>query len=383
MQSFGQNVRQAGIDFVCGVPDSLLKGAIEELEAEFSPESFLIAANEGSAVGLAIGHHLGSGLVPMVFMQNSGLGNAINPLVSLAGRSVYAVPMVLLIGWRGEIRADGEQKSDEPQHLSQGKITLGQLDLLDIPHTIVENKHDIERVMSDAVRVATDSSGPVAVVIRSGVIENEARPRPRINRDDLYSREDMIRAVAKFSKSEAGQATPIVATTGMASRELFESRTDGIGEEHTVLDFLTVGGMGHAISIATALARTDKSRRVICLDGDGALLMHTGALLLASAQKNLVHIILDNGTHDSVGGQLTGFRNTNPEMLAKGFGYLHFCQAQTPSALEELLSQIREYEGSFFVHALCAPGNRSDLGRPNRSPIENKIGFMRSFGTMV
>lgn len=381
MQSFGQNARQAGIDFVCGVPDSLLRPAIEQLETEFSPEGFLIAANEGAAVGLAIGHYIASGAVPLVFMQNSGLGNAVNPLVSLASRSVYGVPMVLLVGWRGEVLCDGSQKADEPQHLSQGRITLAQLELLDIPYSVLESNLDTPKALGHAVRAASDRSGPVAVVVRSEVIES--RTRPGIFGNGLPSREDMIRTVAKFSTSQTEHPVPIVATTGMASRELFETRKQHIADAHPVSDFFTVGGMGHAISIATALARAKESRRVICLDGDGALLMHTGALLLASAQKNLVHVVLDNGVHDSVGGQLTGFQNLNAEMLAIGFGYDHYCEAKTPHELENMLSGTRDVVGSFFVRALCQPGNRSDLSRPNRSPAENKDDFMRSFGSAV
>jgi phosphonopyruvate decarboxylase len=375
MSEFGRAVREAGIDFVCGVPDSLLKGAISQLEEEFGSHGFVVAANEGAAIGLAIGHHLGSSGVPMVFMQNSGLGNAINPIASLADRQVYAIPLVLLIGWRGELSLDGEQKPDEPQHQVQGRVTIKQLELLGIPHAILENKNQISSVFREMVEKATETFGPVAVVVRSGVISS-SKVVVQSDSSRFSSREKMIEAIVENTNSSRNDQIPIVATTGMASRELYEIRNKIQVSDDSSSDFLTVGGMGHAISIATSLANSLRNRKVICLDGDGALLMHSGALLLAANQNNLIHVLLDNGVHDSVGGQLTGFRNIDAKKIALGFGYSRYLKVKRVKEVAGAFQKAKSSKKSVFIHVMCSPGHRDNLGRPTNSPSENKKKFM-------
>ena len=371
----GRNARVAGVEAVFGVPDSLMKQGLWDLEEEFGPESFTIAANEGAAVAQAIGHYLATAKLPLVFMQNSGLGNAINPLVSLADSKVYSLPMILLIGWRGEILEAGGQKSDEPQHVKQGQITSEQLQLLGIPAFVMSSAEDISDTVAMAAREAISRVRPVAILVRSGVLIGEDRQQ-RLEEDHLASREDMVRAVCELTgQSGLLSGTPVVATTGMASRELFESRS--MQSTGTLSqDFLTVGGMGHAISIASAIAHEIVPRKVICLDGDGAVLMHLGGLLHAAKQPNLIHIVLDNGVHDSVGGQPTGFREIDLEAMVRSLGYSRYVQVISPTELSVALGQTLSHAGSILIHAVCNPGHRSNLARPSRSPQESKQGFM-------
>jgi phosphonopyruvate decarboxylase len=371
----GELARSAGVTAVYGVPDSLMKNSVASLEEAYSPNGFTIAANEGAAVGLAIGHHIATGGLPIVFMQNSGFGNSLNPLISLADSEVYSIPLLLLVGWRAEILDSGDQKKDEPQHVSQGRVTIGQLQLIGIDHYIIGPESDIEEALNAAARSALDGSCPVALVFRSGV-SSRARKKPRESPAVYPSREQMISVVAKVTAPSGplGDA-PVIATTGMASRELHEARRS-LKSVRAGQDFLTVGGMGHAISIAASVAQELHPRPVICLDGDGATLMHMGALLQAAQRHNLIHIILDNGVHDSVGGQPTGFRGINVEALAGSFQYRNYIKVETAKELLEALAAAHSFSGSALIHAMCEPGHRDDLGRPAAPPQEAKQAFM-------
>lgn len=375
LPDFGVVARSAGVGAVFGVPDSLIKEAVASLELEFSPHRFTVAANEGAAVAMAIGYHLATGGLAAVFMQNSGLGNALNPLISLADSSVYSIPMVLLVGWRGEVYESGDQKKDEPQHLKQGQVTTGKLDLVGVRHYILEPGDNVSATLFEATKEAQEKSEPVAVLVRSGAIETFNHQKP--HQDGGYpTREQLIGVIAETTgKSGALAGVPVVATTGMASRELFESR-----RRHEPVtggqDFLTVGGMGHAISIATSIAKELYPRKIICLDGDGAALMHMGAMLQSAKQENLIHVILDNGVHDSVGGQTTGFREIAIDSLASAFGYSNYVKVTTVTELVAALTEMRNSLGSTIVHALCEPGHRKNLGRPTATPRDSKRAFM-------
>ena len=379
--SIGSAVRDLGISLVCGVPDSLMKAVIADLEATFSPRDFIIAANEGAAIGLAVGHYLATQSPALVFMQNSGLGNAINPLASLADPLVYSIPMVLLVGWRGEVLPSGEQRLDEPQHRRQGAITLNQLDLLGIPYFIVDSQVEPKTIIEQALQAARSGQRPVAVVMRADHLGNAASGMSsRIT--SLPTREEMIGAVADFSADASRtHPLPVVATTGTASRELLESRS-AYGQDYCQQDFLTVGGMGHAISIATALAKNLAPLQVVCLDGDGAMLMHAGALLQSAQQTNLIHIVLDNGVHDSVGAQPTDSHLLNWTQFAKGYGYVHFSEVSTPEELSSALKRMATTTGSSLIRALCRPGHRTNLARPAASPVRNKEQFSRFLATV-
>jgi phosphonopyruvate decarboxylase len=374
---FLKGLLSADIRFVTGVPDSLLKDVCAHITCELSPECHIIATNEGSAVGLAIGHYLVTSRPALVYMQNSGLGNVVNPLTSLADPKVCGIPMVLMIGWRGEVLDDESQISDEPQHVKQGRITLSQLDTLGIPYTVlsaVTPSEDIEGVLKEAVAKALACSGPVALVIRKNTFSRFEFTSKADSEWDL-SREDAIRVIVDSLPSD----TPIVSTTGMASRELFELRREAkIGHQG---DFLSVGGMGHANQIAAGIAFARPGSSVVCIDGDGAVLMHAGGLAIGAECPNLFHIVLNNAAHDSVGGQPTKGEELQFDKLAKAFGYRYVDRASTADELRIKLKDMVGLAGSAFLEVRCRRGARTNLGRPDRSPQQNKEDFMRFLGS--
>jgi phosphonopyruvate decarboxylase len=279
------------IRFVTGVPDSLLKNVCACLTTYYPPERHIIATNEGSAVGLAIGHFLATGRPTLVYLQNAGLGNVVNPVTSLADPHVIGVPILFMIGWRGEINADGEQLHDEPQHIKQGRITLPQLEVLDIPYRIVDGSTPtIMPILSELINLAMSRIGPVALVVRKHTFAPFPLTKPDHEENQL-TRETAISAII----SALPKDVPIVSTTGMASRELFELRKVSGNGHHR--DFLTVGGMGHAGQIAAGIAIARPDRQVVCIDGDGALLMHMGSLAISADCPNLLHIVINNGAH--------------------------------------------------------------------------------------
>jgi phosphonopyruvate decarboxylase len=367
-QDFIAALDAAGIGFVTGVPDSLLKDVCAAITTHFPPERHVIAANEGAAVGMAIGHYLATRRPALVYMQNSGLGNAVNPLASLADPAVYGIPMVLMVGWRGELQ-DGVQLKDEPQHVTQGRITPAQLEVLGIPYRIVDAATGIEACLREQAQLALAQSRPVALLVRKGTFGKFTLP------DDggdaaLPSREDALAAVVARLPADL----PIVSTTGMLSRELFELRkaaASGHGR-----DFLTVGGMGHAVSIASGIALALPGRRVACLDGDGAMLMHLGALTESARRAGLLHIVFNNGAHDSVGGQPTLARTLDLAAIAARCGYGLVLRADGAEAIAPAVDALLAHGAAGMLEIRCRRGARADLSRPDRSPAENKADFM-------
>ncbi len=359
----------AGISFVTGVPDSLLKHICAHITDVFPPDRHIIATNEGSAVGLAIGHYLATARPALVYMQNSGLGNVVNPLTSLADPEVYAVPMLLLIGWRGEMIEDGTQLKDEPQHKKQGRITPDLLHTLEIPFGVVDqNTSDIAIILQEFAEMARAQTRPVAVLVR----KNTFAPYPAKKNEPLSlpSREDAIQAILETLPGQV----PIVSTTGMASREVFELRkkaNSGHGR-----DFLTVGGMGHAGQIAAGIALAATGRKVVCIDGDGAALMHLGALAVSAECSNLIHIVINNQAHDSVGGQPTKAARLNLANIAGSLGYHRCFRIDDLNQLRRRLVEVLSLSGSVFLEVHCRRGARKDLGRPDRTPVRNKHDFM-------
>lgn len=370
-ESFVEALGKTGIKFVTGVPDSLLADLCAKLAVELPADNHVIAANEGSAVGLAIGHYLASSQPAMVYMQNSGLGNVVNPLTSLADPKVYAIPMLLVIGWRGEILQDGLQLPDEPQHKKQGEITLSQLDILDIPHRVIDkNTTNLDNILVESLTKATARSGPVAIVVRKGTFSpfkyesGEPQCFPLLREEAIDIIVDSI-----------DQETPIVSTTGVASRELFEKRREK-AQGHS-RDFLTVGGMGYASSIAGGIARVLSGKKIVCIDGDGAALMHLGSLAITADCNNLIHFLINNEAHDSVGGQPTKGARISFSKVAKELGYQHTFEIESKEELTDICSNISELEGSVFITVKTRAGFRKNLGRPDRSPIDNKQDFMK------
>jgi len=356
-----------GISFFTGVPDSLLKEFCAYIMDQLSPSQHIITANEGGAIGLAAGYHLATGKVPLVYLQNSGLGNTVNPLLSLADKEVYGIPMLLLIGWRGEPGI-----KDEPQHIKQGRVQEAILNALEIPFRVIDSEtNDVEQVISAMVKKAVDISNPVAIVVRNGTFDSH-KYKPQLPEFEM-SREKAISIIL----SSLSERDAVVSTTGKASREVFEYRA-GKSEGHS-RDFLTVGSMGHSAMIAMGIAMSKPDRKVICLDGDGALLMHLGAMAIIGSieTNNLVHILLNNGTHESVGGQpTTGFK-VDFCGIAKAVGYKWVKSVQTESDLNLILKELPQCAGNVFIEVKTNNLSRSNLGRPTSTPAHNKEQLMK------
>ncbi len=360
-----------GLDYYAGVPDSQLKALCDYLLNTYGTDGkhHIIAANEGNAVGLAAGYHLATGKVPVVYMQNSGEGNVINPLASLLNEKVYAIPCLFIIGWRGEPGAH-----DEPQHVFQGEITCKLLEDMGVEYAIVgrDSTHrDIEEYMKHFHEVFSEGI-QAAFVVRKGALEYGVKAE--YTNMNLLTREEVIEHIVSKSGDDL-----VISTTGKTSRELFEVRERN-GEPHDK-DFLTVGSMGHCSSIALGVALNKPNRRVWCIDGDGAALMHLGAMpVIASCNpKNLIHIVINNGAHETVGGQPTVMKDISICDIARSCGYPYaVCVSDQDSIDTELASAIKRNELT-LIEVKCRTGARENLGRPTISPIENKIDFMKYF----
>lgn len=363
---FIEKLRENGIDCFAGVPDSLLKNICAYITDHCDAQHNIITANEGAAVGLAAGHYLATGKPACVYMQNSGEGNIINPLASLTDPEVYNIPVLLLIGWRGKPGVH-----DEPQHVKQGKVTTGLLNTMGINFDVLSKDEDkAEKQIAKAVE-ALKRKEVYALVIEKDTFD--AYALQKVEKNDLaLSREEAIQTVAAV----LGEKDVVVSTTGMISRELFEYRT-AMNEGHE-RDFLTVGSMGHASQIALGIALEKQDRKVWCYDGDGATIMHMGSMAIVAqkAPKNYVHVVFNNGAHDSVGGQPTVGLKINLPAVAQAVGYPAVYSVETKGYLQELLGKIKEQEGPVFLEVKVQKGNRKDLGRPTTSPIQNKEALM-------
>ena len=356
-----------GIDFYAGVPDSLLKNICAYISDNMDAHHNIIAANEGGAVGLAAGYHLATGKIGCVYMQNSGEGNIINPLASLTDKEVYNIPVLLLIGWRGRPGVH-----DEPQHVKQGKITTGLLNMMGINYDVLSKDEDKAAAQIEKAVASMQQTNEVyALIIEKDTFEQYALQN--VGQSDLsMSREEAIRQVA----ASAGEKDVIVGTTGMISRELFEYRESAnAGHEK---DFLTVGAMGHASQIALGIAMEKPGRRVWCFDGDGASIMHMGSMAIVASKtpRNYIHVVFNNGAHDSVGGQPTVGLRIDLPAVAKAVGYNHVESVDCLEALAEVLSRLGTVEGPVFLEVKVKKGNRKDLGRPTTTPVQNKMMLM-------
>lgn len=368
---FIESLAAKGIDFFAGVPDSLLKNVCAFISDTLDDRHNIIAANEGAAVGLAAGHYLATGHIPCVYMQNSGEGNAINPLASLTDKEVYGIPVLLVIGWRGEPGVH-----DEPQHVKQGKITLPLLDAMGIRHEILsQDETEFRSQLDGAVRHMSETGEAFAFIVRKNTFEPYTLQRHEVNEYPLSREEAIQKVAASLSAKDV-----IVSTTGMISRELFEYRTaQGQGHER---DFLTVGSMGHASQIALGIALEKTDRRVWCFDGDGAALMHLGsvAIIADKAPENFVHVIFNNGAHDSVGGQPTVGLKVNLAGIAKAAGYKDAFSVTTADDLGSALKALKTMRGPVLLEVRVHRGNRKDLGRPTTTPIQNRDALMEFMG---
>ena len=367
---FIEALRENGIDCFAGVPDSLLKNICAYITDHFDAEHNIIAANEGAAVGLAAGHYLATGQPACVYMQNSGEGNIINPLASLTDQEVYNIPVLLLIGWRGRPGVH-----DEPQHVKQGKVTTGLLNVMGVNYEVLSREEDKAAKQIEKAAKALANKEVFALVIEKDTFEDYKLQNVEVN-DLTMTREEAIQTVA----AALGEKDCIVSTTGMISRELFEYRA-AMNQGHE-RDFLTVGSMGHASQIALGIAMAKTDRKVWCFDGDGAAIMHMGSMAIVAnkAPKNYVHVVFNNGAHDSVGGQPTVGLKIDLPAVAKAVGYKAAISVSSKEVLEKELStlnsQLSTLGGPILLEVQVKKGNRKDLGRPTTTPIQNKEALM-------
>lgn len=357
---------RAGVTFFTGVPDSLLKNFCNVIDKKAAPGCHVIAANEGGSVAIAMGRYLASKQIPLVYMQNSGLGNAVNPLVSMADPEVCSVPMVLLVGWRGRPGV-----KDEPQHLRQGGITAAMLEAMGIPwRELSASTSDLDALVGWSVDSALSRGGPVALLVHEAAFLEDSNPMVgQRYKDSEMTREQAIGTIVD-NLPEGGL---VVASTGMISRELYEVR-DSKGQPHAS-DFLTVGAMGHASQIALGIAESSPGVEVTCLDGDGSALMHMGGLAVigVSSVANLFHIVLNNGVHDSVGGQTTAASQVSIAEIARSCGYDSVPPpVKTLGDLTKNLELLSKQKGKRFLEVIVRPGYRGNLGRPKEHPLQNQ-----------
>ena len=366
-----QTMDDHGFRTFYGVPDSTLKHLCACLNAQAAEGRNIICANEGAAIGLGIGHHLATGEVPVAYMQNSGLGNSVNPLLSLGDPDVYGIPMLLIIGWRGE-----PGKTDEPQHVKQGRITLELLQTMEIPYSVIDGDlADAQKAVAAASKWFSSNKAPYALVVKKGAFEAFSVPDVKEQAFPM-TREEAVDCILKATSDD----DIIVSTTGMASREVFELR-EANNQGHQQ-DFLTVGGMGHCSQIAMGVAMAKPDRRVVCIDGDGAAIMHMGSMAVigASHLPNLTHIVLNNGVHDSVGGQPNVARDVDLTKIAQACGYSASNPAEDMAALHNAVTHTEGAQDTRFIEVFVRRGHRADLGRPTLSPAQNKAAFMEFVG---
>ncbi len=357
-----------GADFYTGVPDSQLKALCNYLMDRYGidPQHHIIAANEGNCTALAAGYHLATGKVPVVYMQNSGEGNIINPVASLLNDKVYAIPVVFIVGWRGEPGIH-----DEPQHIYQGQVTVKLLEDMDIAAFVIGKETTEEELTAKMTefRELLARGKNVAFVVRKGALTDA--PKVEYRNENTMVREKIIQHIVRATGED-----PIVSTTGKASRELFETRVAN-GQSHKY-DFLTVGSMGHSSSIALGVAIQKPEQKIWCVDGDGAVLMHMGAMAVLGANKpsNLIHIVINNGAHETVGGMPTVAGSVDLVGIARACGYPYAVCVNNFDDLDRELAAAKDRDRLSLIEVKCSIGAREDLGRPTTTALENKRNFM-------
>jgi len=364
LTTFINHLSAHNITFFTGVPDSQLKALCDYLNKE-QPHNNITAANEGNALALAAGYHMATGNTACVYLQNSGLGNIINPLASLTNEHVYAIPLLLIVGWRGEPGVH-----DEPQHVFQGKTTLPLLDTMSVPYFLLSKtttEDELEHFLQE-FSTLFEKGKQCAFVVKKGAL---TFPETVYQNSYCLKREDAIDIIVRYAENDV-----LVSTTGKTSRELFEIRERN--QQSHAYDFLTVGSMGHSSSIALGIALNKPEKTVWCIDGDGAVLMHMGSMAVIGSKKpeNLIHIVINNGSHESVGGMPTVAETVNLPAVAEGCSYPSVFSASSKEELESVLSSLKSCPKPAFVEIKSAIGSRPDLGRPTTTPVENKTVLM-------
>lgn len=357
-----------GSDFFTGVPDSQLKALCDYLIDRYGIDKnhHIIAANEGNCTALAAGYHLATGKVPVVYMQNSGEGNIINPVASLLNHKVYGIPVLFVVGWRGEPGIH-----DEPQHIYQGEVTVKLLEDMDIKPFILSKdteESELKSVVSGFKEIFAKGKS-AAIVVRKNALSYDGKVAYK--NSFSMTREEIIRHITNISDN-----SPIISTTGKASRELFEIRE--ANKQGHGLDFLTVGSMGHSSSIALGVAINKPHSKIWCIDGDGAALMHMGAMAVIGSVKphNLVHIVINNCAHETVGGMPTVIGGADILKIAEGCGYERILSADNYDDLDKALKIAKDSDVLTFMEIKSSIGARADLGRPTTTAADNKKAFM-------
>lgn len=362
-----ERIEKIGIEVITGVPDSTLKQFCDGLQTYGATFRHYVTANEGAAVGLAVGSFLASGKPACIYMQNSGIGNAVNPLTSLANKDVYGIPMLFIVGWRGEPGV-----KDEPQHVFQGKITCQLFETLAVPYSIIDKEttlDELEEILQKAESHFAKSE-QFAIIVKKGTFETDKKFV--WDNGNKLVREDALGKLLEIIPEDAC----IVSTTGKISRELYE-QSDARLDNHDAL-FMTVGGMGHASMIAYGIAQERPDKRVVCVDGDGAVLMHMGALpfIASKAPANLVHIVINNQAHESVGSMPTDCREVNLSEMANVAGYRKVQRVNSLEELEQVADMITDGTGPVMIEVMVSLESREDLGRPKETARENREKFM-------
>ena len=365
--SFIYNLKKNHIHFFTGIPDSLFSGLCNAFEV-YEKKNHILSTNEGSSIGLAIGYHLATGKLPLVYLQNSGIGNIMNPLISLVDENIFNIPIFFLIGWRGEMLNKNKQIKDEPQHKTQGLITEELLKILKIKYKIINNKSNFTNIIKKLKKYSLKNKKPVALLIKKNTFKNISLINKNLNSSST-SREEMLKELYKYIPKNF----PKISTTGMLSRELNEINKINKTEQNT---FMCIGGMGHSISVASGLA-TNYRKKIFCLDGDGSALMHLGSQAVSSKFNNLVHILFNNLSHDSVGGQTPPSEKISFYKLAKQLGYRFIYKIKKKEKIENIIKKSIKNKKSTFIEIICCKGNRINLSRPDKSAIHYKKKFMK------
>jgi len=361
-----------GIDFFTGVPDSTLKHFCFYLDDHSSKSNHVIAANEGNSIAIAAGYHLSTGKIPLVYMQNSGLGNAINPLTSLVDKELFAIPMLVMLGWRGE-----PGKKDAVQHLKDGRIQLDLLRTLELPYSIIPSRnYDLETQIHDSIKTSIKLQSPYVLLVRKDSFESYAPVSKQQPSLDIMSREEALSGIVEY----LGEDDIVISTTGKTSRELYEVRKSLNNEKNK--DFLMLGSMGHASSMSLGISLQKSNRKVYCIDGDGALIMHMGSLSTIGkySSGNFKHILLNNYSHDSVGGQESSSDIVDYSLLSKAMSYTHYFQICKKTVFSEVFNEFKRVSGPALLEIVVKKGSRKDLGRPDAGPQKNKKDFMDFLG---
>lgn len=356
-----QFLQEKEISFYSGVPDSLLKHFLQYIQDHAPAGKHVITANEGLAVALASGYYFSTGKLPLVYLQNSGLGNLINPLTSLADKEMYAVPMLLMIGWRGR-----PGTKDEPQHVKMGRITQSLLDVLEVPcYLLSDDESTCFAAIQKAIEKAIAIEQPVALLVPEEIFEMY-KGAPSKNNYTLIREEVIQKIIARLKGDEI-----VVCTTGKSGREFYEQNI--LAQSRVDSYLLSVGGMGHANHIALGL-QYGSDRKTIMIDGDGAVLMHMGSLPVIGqyAKADFIHIVINNGSHESVGGQPTVAFNADWQAIAGACGYTHVTCIDNEEKLEQWMSNGLHMGGVQFVEIRTNTFSRPDLGRPKGQPVEWK-----------